>query len=207
MAHRGRPRGRGISQSQRRKKTWAALTALPSSSSGPDTGTALSPTINLVLPSTAAPQAGDAAAVSSGVVFDLGESTVGPESTLLRLRGSLELPKNDVQDGAGAIQGITTHAFGVGVMESSAAALGAFPNPASPLGSDWDGWMFYRSQEQGALDANAGIVDVKSMRKLQGGYSLILVFGAYKAPFDALDIVFAGDVEAFFTLRGLFLLP
>jgi len=92
------------------------------------------------------------------------------------------------------------------VLESSAAALGACPNPATPDGGAWDGWMFYRSQQTAALDANASIIDVKSMRKVQSGMSIIVVVGC----FEAGSVPGAAQCAAFqvqLNLRALILLP
>jgi len=173
MAHRGsfRRRSGGISESNRRKKRWSPFFAPAASEDVLTTGD-FSPTLNFQLSigiGAASPQQR-----SLAYVFSAGGLTddVNPESTIIRIRGSLELQKNVV-----STADIETFAFGIGVMETQAALLGAFPNPASPLGSEWDGWMMYRSNSQGALDANAGIVDVKAMRKVQSGYSLVLVMG------------------------------
>jgi len=127
--------------------------------------------------------------------------TFVPECTILRLRGSINLPKNEA--GPTTIQNF---ALGIAVMELGAAKLGAFPNPATPEGGDWDGWMFYRSQQTAALDSNASIVDVKAMRKLQSGNSFIIVAGSFFSRTDgAAPSSGAFDVQI--NLRALILLP
>jgi len=95
------------------------------------------------------------------------------EGTILRIRGSLDVPKSTTIPGTGAI----TVAFGIGFVTDEAFAAGGLPNPATNEGVDWDGWMFYRSNVQGSLDANAGIVDSKSMRRWQGGMTLAFIAG------------------------------
>jgi len=143
----------------------------------------------------------------TGYVFPAegGVNAIQPESTLLRIRGSIELGKNAVSD-TGSLVVITTRAFGIGVMETTAALKSAFPNPASPEGANWDGWMFYRSIAQGAVDANGGIVDVKAMRKIESGYSLVMAMGVYSTQSDTANPPII-KTTGFFTARGLFLLP
>jgi len=195
MAHR-RFRS-GISQSQRRKKVWAAFQTLANADGQ------LSTELTLILNFDATPlTVGAVSSAAIGYVF--GQDSIDKESTLMRTRGALQMQKNEVDNAAGGDQ--TVFAFGIGVMETGAATLGAFPNPASPAGAVWDGWMFYRSQNQGAVDANAGIVDVKSMRKIQSGYSLIMVMGVHTVSNDGSPPANV-PMDGFFTGRGLFLLP
>jgi len=201
MAHRSRNfRGRGISDSQRRKKSWIQITGPTVSSDGtiasPDVQT---PNMNFVIPSATGTSLPSSASV--GLISDPVLDKVPAESTILRLRGSVNLPKNIID-----LTDVNTFAIGIGVMEATAAALGAFPNPATPAGGAWDGWMFYRSSQQGALDSNAGIIDVKSMRKVQSGSAIIIVFGQFNSSTDGSfpDIVAA---EMQLNLRGLILLP
>jgi len=201
MAHARRSfRGRGISDSQRRKKSWVQITGplvnINGVAADPDIQT---PNLVLDLPQTLATTNPEGQSI--GLFSDPTLDKVPPESTILRVRGSLNLPKNTVES-------IENHnfAFGIGVMEATAAALGAFPNPATPEGGAWDGWMFYRSQQQGALDANAGIFDVKSMRKVQSGSSIVVVFGEYWGTTD-LSLASADGGQATFNMRALILLP
>jgi len=161
MAHRrGGFRGRGISDSQRRKKLWSPIfgpaSELDLANVGDD-----SPTLNYDVgpgPVLTSPQAQAQAYVGTTQDF----AGIDPESTLLRIRGSLILPKNIF----GGIAGIETFAFGIGVMETGAAQLAAFPNPATVAGAAWDGWMFYRSINSSVVDAASTTVDVKAMRKI-----------------------------------------
>jgi len=200
MAHRRSFRGRGISESQRRKKSWIQVTGPPTD--GVLVGSSQTPNLqfNIVTQVPATNPVG----ASIGFISDPVLDKVPPESTILRLRGSVNLPKNQFT----GVE-VQTFAIGIGVMESTAAALGAFPNPATPEGGAWDGWMFYRSQQQGALDSNAGIVDVKSMRKVQSGQSIIIVFGEAIATTDDTIPPFIGGAQskAEMNLRALILLP
>jgi len=197
MAHRRSFRG-GISQSQRRKKVWGAFEAL--ASDDVLTGTEESVTLNFSRPSVISQPTGSSQSV--GYVFGPSTDTqsIVFESTLLRIRGSLNMDKNDVATAN------VTHAFGIGVMEATAANLGAFPNPARPDGAEWDGWMFYRSINSAVVDAASTMIDVKAMRKIQSGYALIFVAGSHFATFDDGS----GTTPAIatqLTARGLFLLP
>jgi len=193
-------RSRGISEAQRRKKSWIQVTGPTVSADGSNISLTQNP--NLVLPLAAGAPVSDTFADSIGVFSDPDLDKIPAESTLLRLRGSVNLPKNN----SGANE-VTNIAIGIGVMESGAAALGAFPNPATPEGGAWDGWMFYRSQQQGNLDANSGVVDIKSMRKVQSGSSVIIVFGRYISSADGSVVSAPSATSAQINLRALILLP
>jgi len=191
MAHRrGSFVGRGgISQSQRRKKAWGGFSVADSPT---DVVTQLIE-LNVTLPGVSTPEE-----AVQGVAFTSG---IPEESTLMRVRGSLLLTKSDF---TGPLR--ETFAFGIGVLETGAALLGSFPNPASPSGANWDGWMFYRSLTTAILDAEASIMDVKSMRKIQSGYSLVFVLGGHAMTTDdSVPSVSGGNAQII--ARGLFLLP
>jgi len=119
------------------------------------------------------------------------------ESTLLRIRGVLSVPKSSYGSSAAGIV-----AFGIGIVSDKAATAEAVPNPATATGYDWDGWMFLRQNITQVLDPAGEIVDVKSMRKWQSGDSIVFVAGAST---DAAA-GFASQAVSF-SLRGLFLLP
>jgi len=124
------------------------------------------------------------------------------ESTILRIRGNITVPKSDY--GSGAALGVTTiRAFGIGIVsEQAASVIGAVPNPATTTGYDWDGWMFVRQGASTALEPNAEIVDIKAMRKWKSGDAIVFVAGL------ATDLpAGTGGADFFFSLRGLFLLP
>ena len=184
MAHRrGSFRGRsvGISQSQRRKKSWSAFAEAGNIYAG----------VRLVVP---APGAGPSSSLFvQGITSKNGAGFV--EGTVIRIRGSIEVPKSDL--------GIPeqTVAFGIGFVTDEAFAVSAVPNPATAVGADWDGWMFYRAQLQGSLDANAGIFDVKSMRKWQDGMTFALVAGI------ATEGAGSGAAQVSVIARALILLP
>jgi len=119
----------------------------------------------------------------------------------MRIRGSLNMQKNTIV----ALE-TTNFAVGFGVMETGAAAQAAFPNPATPEGADWDGWMFYRSLNSAIVDAASTIIDVKAMRKVQSGYSLVFVCGSDRASSDDSNVT-APAIAAQLNARILFLLP
>jgi len=184
MAHQRVFRGRGISQSQRRKKTWTSLSNSDISCSG----------VSLVVPDVGP---GPSAAVALRGV-ESSEAGGFVEGTILRIRGSIEVPKT-VVDSNGIF---TTVAFGIGFVTNEAFQAGAVPNPAIGTGADWDGWMFYRSNVQGSLDANAGIFDVKAMRKWEDGMTFCLIAGVCND-----SGVTPGEQITFLVARALILLP
>jgi len=195
-----RGRGRvGISQSQRRKKSWINVTAGTQLIDG-SLGPTLNPNINIFVPS--ATSGGLFVGSSAGLFSDPVLDKVPAESTILRIRGSVNLPKNTVGLGAA---GAENFAIGIGVMEATAASLGAFPNPATPEGGAWDGWMFYRSQQATSLDANAAIIDVKAMRKVQSGEAIIIAVGAFQTVVSGSSLT--TEFNAQINLRALILLP
>ena len=200
MAYRSRSFRRGISDSQRRKKSWIQVTG-PATQNEANPGTGLDQTPAMRLPIPAIVPVTSTQGASVGLFSDPILDKVPAESTILRLRGSINLPKNQYATA------VMNYALGIGVMEATAAALGAFPNPASPEGGVWDGWMFYRSQQASALDANASIFDVKAMRKVQSGQAIIVVFGEYAVQVDGTLLPPIAEVFCEFNMRGLILLP
>jgi len=176
---------RGILETQRRKKAWIDMNALPAV--GDDiSGSALQPPDQTII----------------------GEPTLSLlqfpsqagflESTILRIRGTLSVPKSTY-----AVSATTTvSAFGIGIVSDDAAEALAVPNPATATGYDWDGWLFLRQHSTISLDPAFEIVDVKSMRKWKSGDSIVFVAGFASN---------AGAVQMadlfIFSLRGLFLLP
>jgi len=196
-------RGRGISDSQRRKKSWIQITGPAIVDSG-SSGGVQTPNMTFAIASGGLANASSQGR-SIGLISDPVLDKVPAESTILRLRGSINLQKNSLDTPNGVVENL---ALGIGVMEATAAALGAFPNPATPDGGAWDGWMFYRSQQQSNVDANSGVVDVKSMRKVQSGEAIIIVFGVFVATDDGSDLPQAvNDRICSVNLRGLILLP
>jgi len=191
MAHRrGSFRGRGgISESQRRKKDWVNMN--PAVALGEDlAGGALKPA-DLVAP-------GDSTAI---LAFPSLLNPTFAESTVLRIRGYLEVPKSLVSSVLGSAT--TVYAFGIGIVTDQAASVvGAVPNPATVSGQDWDGWMFLRSSNQALVDVTGTIVDIKAMRKWQSGDALVFVAGmATSLPAGDLGLIFS------FNFRTLLLLP
>jgi len=121
------------------------------------------------------------------------------ESTILRIRGTLTVPKSNYAQVSGFSD---VSAFGIGIVSNQAGEALAVPNPATETGYDWDGWMFLRQNTTVPVDPAGEVVDVKAMRKWQSGDSIVFVAGL------ATDKA-AGVVGQFFSfsLRGLFLLP
>jgi len=156
--------------------------------------------MNLEIPSTLGLTGSQGSSV--GLISDPVLDKVPNESTILRLRGSVNLPKNSV-----GVNLVTNFAIAIGVMEATAAALGAFPNPATPEGGAWDGWMWYRSQQAASLDANASVFDVKSMRKVQSGSAIIIVAGRFSSSADGTPLGAETADLVQINLRGLILLP
>jgi len=199
MAHARSFRGRGISASQRRKKSWIMVTG-PTIGTDGVFGTQQTPNINFAVPASTNAVANLAS--SSLVIFsDPVLDKVPAESTILRIRGSINLPKNVISAASS-----TMFALGIGVMEAGAAALGAAPNPATNEGGAWDGWMFFRSQQAASLDANATQFDVKSMRKVQSGQAIIIVVGVQQTFSDG-TVFETTAFDAQINLRALILLP
>jgi len=93
---------------------------------------------------------------------------------MIRVRGWVDIPKSDIVSGVET----TIRAFGICVFPAETALVtDAVPNPATINGQDWDGWTFLRSSSQVALDITGTVVDVKAMRKIQGGDAICLVYG------------------------------
>jgi len=189
MAHRRGAsfRGRsGISDSQRRKKAWIDMNV--------NAGLGIDQAGGTLLPN--APAAGEDVAV---LAFPSSLNQAFAESTILRIRGSLEIPESTwTSTGVGNI----TFGFGIAIIsEQAAEVLTAIPNPATATGYDWDGWMFLRVGPLKALDSAGTIVDVKSMRKWRSGDSIVFVAGV------ATNLGGGATGSFNFSLRGLFLLP
>ncbi len=203
MAHRRGFRGRGISESQRRKKTW--ISAKVALSAGGVAGRSSFMTgLEITTPSGAG-AIGDTQKAGFALVSDpdltVGEevSTLPEESTVLRARGSLLFPKNEIGGSDPGAQA-TEYAFGFGVTDVRSLVDGSFPGPI--VDSDWDGWMFLRQSTLTPVDSNATMVDVKAMRKIQTGDAL---FFAAEQVSGTTSISPAGLFA--FDMRFLILLP
>jgi len=121
------------------------------------------------------------------------------ESTILRIRGTLNIPKSTYSNTTNLN---TINAFGIGVVSDAAAEALAVPNPATATGYDWDGWLFLRQASTEPLTPDGEIVDIKAMRKWKSGDSIIIVAG-----FSTSLVGGALGLNTSFSLRGLFLLP
>ncbi len=196
-------RGRGISDSQRRKKTWISTKVAVG---GAVPGDALGQTaifMQTVATGAAVGAHSESAfvLVSPGTTADGDESSsLGEEITILRARGSLVYPPNST--GQGTLTGTVTdqYAWGFGVTDVRSLVKNVFPGPI--IDSDWDGWMFLRQSASAPIDAAGTIVDVKSMRKIESGDALF--FAAQAVSGDAVVTPGAAFV---FDMRFLILLP
>jgi len=197
MAHRRSFRGRGISQTQRRKKTWFQLKEFVDASAIPGFVT------NFDLSVAASGQPG--VGTRTGVVFVSGDGTAGAplkstlpeESTILRIRGSLLFPKNV----AGATATSIDNSIGFGVIAISDLLTSSFPGPISD--ADWDGWMFKRGSAVTPVDSAGTILDVKSMRKLESGNAFFIM--GETVPGNGSTVT--GQFTWQFDVRLLMLLP
>ena len=183
MAHGRSFRGRGISDAQRRKKSWSPL------GDGQSAGSPIG--FRLAVPAQVA-AGSDATLLFFGTSLNPGLA----ESTILRIRGSIDVPKS-VDSGVGSHIQI---AFGICVVPELSA--GVTPNPATLEGQNWDGWMFLRSSTQIALDVQGTMLDVKAQRKIKSGDALVLIAGvATDQSGGAAEQIVFGNV------RALVLLP
>jgi len=200
MAHRRGFRGRGISDSQRRKKTWVSVKLLIGGGEARVPG--FSTGINLsVTPGTLSGEASrDGFILSSGdgTGNDPLVSTLPEESTILRIRGSLDFPTSDGAPAILATDINTSFGFGVtGLTDNNATS---YPGPISD--ADWDGWMFLRQSHLKPVSSDGTVVDVKSMRKLKSGDAFFIM--AEGVPLSNMGNVLQ---EWHFDLRLLLLLP
>jgi len=185
MAHRRsfRPRG-GISQSQRRKKTWLSF-----GEAGLITaGVSLDPANPGVGPSQTLEVKGITSTDAGNLV----------EGTILRIRGSLDVPASNIPE---QNEGFTI-AFGIGFVTNEAFSASAVPNPATSEGADWDGWMFYHANIKGPAESAGEVFDVKSMRKWNDGMTFALIAGVANEGSDP-----PVNVEIQLIARALILLP
>lgn len=199
-----RPRGRGISQSQRRKKAWiAAKLATVTPGSG---DSLFSTAIKLTTPiGTVSTAGGNYSASTFALVNDPSAvdgdetSTLPEESTILRIRGSMLFPANEL--GLVPNEMDVQHVIGFGVTDIRSLISGSFPLPATD--ADWDGWMFLRQSAVAPLDSEGTNLDVKAMRKIKTG-------DAFFVAAQAMNVAGGGFVAPAswaFDLRLLMLLP
>ncbi len=169
-------RGRGISESQRRKKSWFVMQLATGA-----VGAGNVSVVNSVIMTTPAigMTAGSSAAVlvsaTSDPEIETGEefSTLPNESTILRIRGSLNFPKNEATEGD--LTGVPefSFAFGMGVTDVRSLVEGTPPQPITDAG--WDGWMFLRQSTVSPLDSEGTVFDVKAMRKIKSGDAFFMI--------------------------------
>jgi len=189
-------RGRGISQAQRRKKTWVPVGEIISAGQTP--GIATSFLISLTTPATIgqATRNGFIVMVGDGTGASPLTSTLESESTILRIRGSLLFPKTTFTSGTGVqIQ----FSFGIGITAISDLQAASYPGPISD--ADWDGWMFLRQSGVAPADSVGTMMDVKAMRKINDGEALFVMAEGLNVGATAVQADWLVD------LRVLLLLP
>jgi len=198
MAHRAF-RGRGISQSQRRKKTWVQLTNLVSAGVTPGFVTSFGLGVT--------PSATFGVGVRDGFIGITGDGTgdnpflssLPAESTILRVRGSMSFPKYFQSDVSSSLNNDT--GFGFGVTGITNLLSSSYPSPISD--ASWDGWMFKRTSSVGPVDSIGTVIDVKAMRKIQTG-DAFFVMAEHVQGQGGTNVV---GVNWQFDLRLLILLP
>ncbi len=201
MAHRRTFRGRGISDSQRRKKTWIAVKEQTGATGALQSFFRTSISMNVAATGSVN---GDSQSATFGLI-DVGSAPGGDEfsmlpeeSTILRIRGTLDFPKNVKGSIAQVVN--AQYLWGIGVTDIRGIVNGANPLPITD--SDWDGWMLLRGGTLPPLDATGTILDIKSMRKLKTGDALFIAVQSVNGA-----SVIAPAAEWFFDLRLLILLP
>lgn len=193
-------RGRGISESQRRKKTWITVKTPVAAAAG---NSLFLTVINMFTTDTAASAGAfteQVIALIDDPIAGVGDesSSLPEECTILRARGSLNFPKNEIF--AGQLTVDTNHVFGIGVTDIRSLVSGSAPLPVTD--SDWDGWMFLRQSSVSPVDSEGTIVDIKSMRKIKNGDAL---FMAVQTVAGSAAVATGGNWT--FDLRLLVLLP
>ncbi len=199
MAHRRSFRGRGISDAQRRKKTWISIKVATTGAGPLDPEFLTAFTLTTPAAATAGESVVDTLALISDPLTGIGDelSTLPEESTILRIRGSLTFPKSDGTPSTTPTVSVQ-HAFGIGV--ASIRSLVGGTSPAPIVDADWDGWMFLRQSTVAPVDSIGTVVDVKSMRKLRGGDALFVTA-------ETVAIGAGVEVSWAMDLRLLILLP
>ncbi len=164
MAHRRGSFRRSVSQTQRRKKSWSQLVVVTGQSTARP-GFVSSFGLEVTSPNSNGDGARDGfiAMGGDGSNVDPFTSVIPSESTILRIRGSLVFPKNSV------VADVTGVNFDIGFGVTSITDNVSSSYPAPITDADWDGWMYKRQAAAAPLDANAAVLDVKAMRKIQDG--------------------------------------
>ncbi len=199
MAHR-RTRSRGISQTQRRKKTWLQLrTVIGVGDQTPGFQTSFGLGVDTPGSFGSSDRDGFFAATGDGTGAAPFQSSLPEESTILRVRGSLQFPKTEVTGGGGTFGIANQAAFGFGVAPLTDNFNSSYPGPITD--ADWDGWMFLRQSTLPPVEANSGIVDVKAMRKLRSGDTFFVMAEGLQIAATTVPFEWAFD------LRLLILLP
>jgi len=189
MAHRRTgfgPRGR----TPRRKKTWVQA-LIPAGS-----GLQLTPLI--ITPAIIPAADSFARVVAIFQVGDANDNDIPTESTVLRIRGHVEINKSTFS-GADIDQEI---GFGICVMDLPTVPFFTDDLPGPLSAPEWDGWMFVRGPSlQASVDIAGTVLDVKAMRKIEGGKRLAIVTEVY----SRLGV--QESIPSVFSVRALLALP
>ena len=194
-------RGRGISQAQRRKKTWLQVSALVGAGQSSGLGGSLQFEVTTPTQIGSANRDGFIAMSGDGTGDSSFEGSIPSESTILRIRGSLAFPANLPRTIGNLEVGDNQFNFGIGVSSISDNQATSYPAPISD--SDWDGWMFLRQSAVADITYPGSVVDVKAMRKINDGEALFIMAEGLTGSSAGTSV----DAEWLFDLRVLLLLP
>ncbi len=199
MAHRrGSFRSRGISDSQRRKKTWGQVKILVDGAETPGFVTSIGLQVGTGSVAGRGFRDGFFLLSGDGTGASPFSSTIPEESTILRIRGSVSFPKYTAL--ATGTSNVDT-AIGFGVAGISDNISTSYPAPITD--ADWDGWMFRRASSVSPVDSEGTVVDVKAMRKVKSGDMFFVMVEAVQGLNNVTPATFDWQVD----LRILILLP
>ena len=135
---------------------------------------------------------------SSALLLGSGAQVLADALTLVRLRGEFAY---QLRSAAAELDGYHG-AFGIGVVQEEAFAVGITAVPTPITDADWDGWIYWQPiaaqaytdaevlNTGGALIGSRRIVDTKSMRKLNLGDVIIAVVEATEIGTAVLHVHF-----------------
>ena len=141
---------------------------------------------------------------SGTIIIGSGAQVTTDGLTLARLRGRLRMYLKSVTSIGDGMIG----AFGIGVVEGQAFAVGVSATPTPVAEQEWDGWIYWTPIQVLAPTAteefgNAGMsmvdfdVDTKAMRKLQEADTIYAVAEFVEVGAVSMDMVFDSRVLLF----------
>ncbi len=203
MAHRRGSfrRGGGISDAQRRKKTWVSLKVATGANTAPESDFMTAIEMETAISGGVFQPSKVAIIAVNDPTAQIGNesSSLGEETTILRTRGSLLFPKSDPAQAASPNLIVQQNAFGIGVTDVRSLVNGVFPGPI--VDADWDGWMFLRQSTVTPVDSVGTVIDIKAMRKIESGDALFVAA-------ESISAMAATTAASWvFDLRFLLLLP